>query len=40
VPGGFRAKTGLLVPEWNRYYLAVPRHQAHHAEVRVYKVGP
>ena len=40
IPGGFRAKTGLLVPEWKRYYLAVPRHQKHHAEVRVYKVGP
>jgi len=40
VPGAFRAKTGILVPELNRYYLAVPRHQSHHAEVRVYKVGP
>src|SRR6266851_1038561 len=26
VPGSFRAKTGILVPELNRYYLAVPRH--------------
>src|SRR5258708_9823761 len=34
VPGGFRAKTGLLVPEWNRYYLAVPRYQAPHDELR------
>lgn len=40
VPGSFRAKTGLLVPEWNRYYLAVPRHQAQPAEVRVYDVQP
>ena len=40
VPSRFRAKTGLLVPEWNRYYLAVPRHQAQQAEVRVYKVQP
>jgi DNA-binding beta-propeller fold protein YncE len=40
VPSRFRAKTGLLVPEWNRYYLAVPRHQAQQAEVRVYEVQP
>jgi hypothetical protein len=40
VPTRFRAKTGLLVPEWNRYYLAVPRHQGHQAEVRVYEVQP
>jgi DNA-binding beta-propeller fold protein YncE len=26
VPGSFRAKTALLVPELDRYYLAVPRH--------------
>jgi DNA-binding beta-propeller fold protein YncE len=40
VPTRFRAKTGLLVPEWNRYYLAVPRHQGQPAEVRVYEVQP
>jgi len=40
VPGSFRAKTGLLVPEWNRYMLAVPRHQEKPAEVRVYDVQP
>jgi hypothetical protein len=40
VPSRFRAKTGLLAPEWNRYYLAVPRHQAQQAEVRVYEVQP
>lgn len=39
-PGSFRAKTGLAVPEWNRYYLAVPRHQKQQAEVRVYEVQP
>lgn len=38
VPGGFRAKTGILVPEWNRYYLAVPHHEGKDAEVRVYDV--
>src|SRR5229473_2844863 len=26
IPGGFRAKTATLVPELNRYYVAVPRH--------------
>lgn len=40
VPGSPRAKTGLLVPEWNRYFLAVPRHQKQPAEVRVYEVEP
>jgi YVTN family beta-propeller protein len=37
VPGGFRAKTGILVPELNRYYLAVPAHAGKEAEVRVYE---
>jgi DNA-binding beta-propeller fold protein YncE len=40
VPGSFRAKTGLLVPELNRYYLAVPHHENKDAEVRVYEVRP
>ena len=40
IPGSFRAKTGILVPELNRYYLAVPHHQGHEAEVRVYEVQP
>jgi len=40
VPGSFRAKTALLVPELNRYYLAVPRHGDEQAEVRVYSVMP
>ena len=26
VPTGALAKTGFLVPEWKRYYSAVPRH--------------
>ena len=34
----FRAKTGVLVPEWNRYYLGVPHHAGKDAEVRVYEV--
>jgi DNA-binding beta-propeller fold protein YncE len=40
IPGGFRAKTGILVPELNRYYLAVPHHENKHAEVRVYEIQP
>jgi hypothetical protein len=38
VEGRFRAKTGILVPELNRYYLAVPSHDGKQAEVRVYDV--
>jgi DNA-binding beta-propeller fold protein YncE len=38
VPGAFRAKTAILVPQWNRYYLAVPRHANRKAEVRVFEV--
>jgi DNA-binding beta-propeller fold protein YncE len=40
IPGSFRAKTGILVPEWNRYYLAVPHHAGKDAEVRVYEIQP
>ena len=40
VPGAFRAKTGILVPQLNRYYLAVPHHENKEAEVRVYEVQP
>lgn len=40
VPGGFRAKTGILVPNLNRYYLAIPRHGSSAAKVNVYEVGP
>ena len=40
VPGAFRAKTGILVPELNRYYLGVPHHEKQTAEVRVYNVLP
>jgi DNA-binding beta-propeller fold protein YncE len=38
VPGAFRAKTAILVPELSRYYLAVPHHEKQSAEVRVYNV--
>jgi DNA-binding beta-propeller fold protein YncE len=40
IPGAFRAKTALLVPELKRYYLAVPHHGTKEAEVRVYQVLP
>jgi DNA-binding beta-propeller fold protein YncE len=40
IPGSFRAKTAILVPELGNYYLAVPRHGDKTAEVRVYKVQP
>jgi len=40
IPGGFRAKTGILVPELNRYYLAVPRHGTSAAKVNMYEVQP
>src|SRR5882672_1529184 len=40
VPTAFRAKTAILVPELNRYYLAVPHHEKQTAEVRVYNVTP
>jgi WD40 repeat protein len=36
----FRAKTGVLVPELSRYYLAVPHHEKQTAELRVYEVSP
>jgi DNA-binding beta-propeller fold protein YncE len=38
IPTSFRAKTGMLVPEWKHYYLAAPRHLKKPAEVRVYDV--
>jgi hypothetical protein len=38
VPSGFRAKTAILIPELNRYYVAVPHHENKDAEVRVYEV--
>ena len=40
VPGGFRAKTAILVPELNRYFLAIPRHGSSTAKVNVYEVQP
>ncbi len=40
VPSAFRAKTAILLPDLNRFYLAVPRHEGKSAEVRVYEVHP
>ena len=40
IPTSFRAKTAILVPELNRFYLAVPHHEKQSAEVRVYNVMP
>src|SRR5258708_10110503 len=39
-PGSFRAKTPILVPEFNQYFLAAPRHLDKMAGVRVYDVKP
>jgi WD40 repeat protein len=40
IPSSFRAKTGILVPELNRFYLGVPHHEKQSAELRVYNVLP
>jgi DNA-binding beta-propeller fold protein YncE len=40
IAGSFRAKTAILVPQLNRYYLAVPRQGGKPAEVRIYQAVP
>jgi sugar lactone lactonase YvrE len=40
IPTGFRAKTGIFVPELSRYYLGVPHHETKIAELRIYEVKP
>ena len=40
IPTSFRAKTAILVPELNRFYLAVPHRGNQIAEVRVYEARP
>jgi DNA-binding beta-propeller fold protein YncE len=40
IPGSFRAKTGILVPELSHYYLAIPRSGTSSAKVNVYEVLP
>src|ERR1700680_2274120 len=37
IPTSFRAKTAILVPELNRFYVAVPHHGAKAAAIRVYE---
>src|ERR1700730_3695285 len=37
IPTAFRAKTAILVPELNRFYLAVPHHGTKTAAVRIYE---
>ncbi len=37
VPTAFRAKTAILVPELNRFYVAVPHHGTKTAAIRVYE---
>ena len=39
IPTSFRAKTAILVPQLNRFYLAVPHHEKQAAELRVYDVA-
>ena len=38
VPSGPLGKTGRLVPELNRYFVAVPKHGNKTAEILVYEV--
>jgi len=38
VPTGPLGRTALLVPELNRYFVAVPQHGATNAEVLVFEV--
>ncbi len=38
IPTAFRAKTATLMPDFDRYYLAIPRHGSQVAELRVYRV--
>ena len=40
IPTSFRAKTAILIPALNKYYLAVPHHEKQEAELRVYDVLP
>jgi DNA-binding beta-propeller fold protein YncE len=40
VPSGPNARTSLLVPEWHRLFVAVPREKDRSAELRVYETVP
>jgi DNA-binding beta-propeller fold protein YncE len=37
IPTAFRAKTAIVVPELNRFYVAVPHHGTASAAIRVYE---
>jgi DNA-binding beta-propeller fold protein YncE len=37
IPTAFRAKTAILVPELNRYYVAIPHHGTKSAAISVYE---
>jgi len=37
IPTAFRAKTAILVPELNRFYVATPHHGTKAATIRVYE---
>jgi hypothetical protein len=38
VPTGPLARTALLVPQLNRYFVAVPQHGTTNAEIQVFEV--
>jgi hypothetical protein len=38
IPTGFRAKTGIYVPQLDRYYLGIPHHENTIAELRIFSV--
>jgi len=38
VPTGTLARTALLVPQLNRYFVAVPQHGNSSAEIQVFEV--
>jgi DNA-binding beta-propeller fold protein YncE len=40
VPSGPNARTSLLVPQWHRLYVAVPRDKDRSAELRAYETVP
>ena len=40
VSTAFKARTSILIPEWKKYYLAIPHHGKTAAAVRVYDVMP
>jgi DNA-binding beta-propeller fold protein YncE len=40
IPTGPGARISLLVPELNRYYVAVPRRGSHSAEIMVFELEP